>query len=284
MLGASLSFTVMVTLVKLVREDLTAFEIIAWRTVVSLPLAWSVARSAGLVVTDVRTLVARCLLGFSAMVCFFTAAKGLPVTDLALVSKLQPVAIAVIAPLLLGAGERPGPRVFATLVLGMLGCAVLLGPDLGVGPVPQEVRLSFGLVAVAGALFSATAHTMVRKLGATEHPTTVVFWFQAAVLPLSLIGVVVSGVTPTLPSLLQLAQLAGIGVFATLGQLWMTRAYQLDRAARVAAVSYAQPVFAVAIDVVAFSVWPGPNAWVGGALVVVAGLALLVHREDETPA
>lgn len=278
MLGASVAFTVMVTLVKVVREDLSAFEVIAWRSLVSLPLAWMAARQGGLGITARGPLVGRCLLGFSAMVCFFTAAKGLPVTDLALIGKLQPLAIAVLAPLVLGAGERPGRHVWATLALGLCGCIVLLGPELGESPVPADVRLHFGAIAVAAAVFSASAHTLVRRLGATERPAAVVFWFQAAVLPLALIGVVVTGVEPVLPSGERLLQLAGVGGFATLGQLWMTRAYQLDTAARVAAVSYAQPVLAVLIDVAIFGLIPGPNAWLGGALVVASGLWLLVRR------
>ena len=44
--------------------------------------------------------------GFGAMFCFYSAAKGLSVADLSLITKLQPMLVALIAPVLLGSAER----------------------------------------------------------------------------------------------------------------------------------------------------------------------------------
>ena len=43
-------------------------------------------------------MVVRCVLGFGAMTCFFTAAKGLSLADLSILAKLQPIVLAILAP------------------------------------------------------------------------------------------------------------------------------------------------------------------------------------------
>lgn len=274
MVLASLLFTIMVGAVKVAREEMTAFEVILWRCATSLPLAYLLAKQAreSVRVLTPRAMLLRALFGFGAMSCFFTAAKGLTLADLSILSKLQPIVVALAAPLALGVAERSTTRVWLVLGLGLAGCAMIIGPDLAVGSV-------YGLIALAASVLSAAAHIMVRKLGQTERPLAIVFWFQAITLVLALgaIAVTTAELPPIPPSHLW-PWLAGIGVAATAGQVLMTRAYAIDRASVVAAASYAAPLWSVLGDLVAFGVMP--TGWViaGGLLVVGAGVILIFSR------
>lgn len=274
MILATLAFTAMVTLVKLARAELSSLELVFWRSTVAVPLAWMLATPVGLRVSSPRLLALRSVLGFVTMVGYFTAAGGLPLADLTLITKLQPVIVAVLAPLALGAGERAGRRVLLVLLLGLLGCALLVVPELSGGG-------RYGAIALFAAFTSAGAHTCVRRLGSTVHPTAQVFWFQLGVL-------VLSGTTLaltqglTVPDLHIGPHVAGVGAFATIGQWLMAHAYRADRAARVAAASYTAPLFALGVDLLIFATTPGPLAVAGGALIVLAGL-LLVARPGSVP-
>ncbi len=270
MILASLAFTTMVGFVKVARDELSPVEVICWRGVVSVPVTYFLAKQ-GLRIKNKRLLLLRTCLGFAAMYCFFTAAKGLALGDLSIISRFQPIALALLAPLFLGSAERPGRLIWGVLATGIIGCALIIGPELSVGS-------TFGLIALLAALFSATAHLCVRRLGLTEHPVAIVFWFQMGTLVLALaVHAATTGAFLSLPSSAMIGPLLGVGLTASIGQVLMTRAYQLDNAPRVAAASYSAPVFGMLGDVIFFSTIPSPYAWIGGALVVGAGL-LLVFR------
>jgi drug/metabolite transporter (DMT)-like permease len=206
------------------------------------------------------------------MIAFFTAARGLTLADYNLIDKLQPVMIALLAPSVLGAQERSGGKLWVLLVLGLAGCAVLLAPELAMGS-------TLGLWALVGVALSSAAQLCLRALGPTDDARTVVFWFQAgvAILGVAALAATTGNPLPRLPLGL-LPWLVLMGICGTAGQILMTRAYAEERAAVVAAMSYTSPLWAVALDVLLFHTWPDAHALVGGALVIAAGVPLLLQR------
>lgn len=277
MLVAALSFTLMVTCVKVASSELTVFELVFWRGLVSVPVCGLLVGRGSWRIHDRRTFAVRASFGFLAMFCYFSAAAGMAIADLTLVGRLQPVAIALVAPLLVDAAERADHRTWGASLLGVAGCAVLLAPELAGGSVA-------GLFALGAIGASAVAHTMLRRLGRTDSPRAVVFWFQLTVTALAgLMVLLQTGQLPQLPSADALPWVVGVGVCAASGQSFMTRAYQLDRAAVVAAASHASPVFAVIIDVLFFERLPTLPVVVGGSLVMVAALSLVFHQVRSTP-
>lgn len=269
MVVAAFFFSAMIAAVKLARRDLSALEVIAWRGAIALPLAYVAAGRGGLRLDNRRVFLVRVCLGFTAMICFYTAAKGLSVADLSLIAKLQPVVVGILAPLLLGRRERVGWLIWVAMAGGVVGSAVLIGPDLLVGS-------WYGLYAAVAALLSAGAHVSIRLLGRTERSTAVVFWFQAALIMLAVVAtLVVDGRLPRVPAGDLWIPVLATGVFATLGQLAMTKAYQLDQATLVAGASYSGPLWAVLIDVLILDDLPTVTTVAGGALIILSGLAFL---------
>lgn len=279
MMLSTLAFTVMVALVKIAREQLTALEVLCWRGTTSVVLTFVLAARVGFGVRQPGLMFWRVALGFGAMFCYFTAAKGLTLADMAIVGKLQPIWVALLAPLMLGASERGGWLLAVSVVLGLLGTGVLLAPELTVGS-------KFGVYALAGTVLSAGAHIAVRALRTAHRPETIVFWFQlgAATLAAMLLWVT-EGRVPLPPSELW-PHLLGCGVAATAGQLLMTRAYAVAKAPLAAAASYVGPIWGIAGDLMIYGVWPDLSGWLGGALVVASGAVLFTTRgeESDTPA
>lgn len=277
MILGSLSFTTMVGFVKSLRDDLSTVELIFWRGIVAVVLLTLFARPPSFRIENRKLFAARLLLGFFAMSCFYGASKGLALTDLTLISKLQPLLIALGAPVLLGSSERSGPDLWVILAVAFTGTALIVGPDLAIGS-------WYGLVALLGALASSGAHLALRGLGGTESTRAVVFWFQGGLAVVAFVLMTASGGPPTLPDRTLWMPLALVGVTATAGQLFMTRAYALDRAAVVAAAGYSSLLWALLGDVLFFELRPGLTVLVGGALVVAAGLRLVRSTGGASPA
>lgn len=266
MIVAALCFTLMVACVKTARVELSAFEVIFWRSVVGLPLMALGMGDAPWRIRNRRAFAARGSFGVLAMLGYYTAARGLDVADLSLVGRLQPLGVAALAPLAIGQTERSEGRLWVLLGVGLVGCAVLLGPDLAVGN-------GYGLIALGGVAAGAAAHTSLRALGATDDPRSVVLGFQVVALMASGIAVLIQHQgLPALPSLALAPWLVGVGLFALLGQLLMTRAYREDRAALVSAASHISPLWAVLADLLIFGVRPGWNVLLGGGIVLTVAL------------
>lgn len=273
MVIAGLLFTVMIGAVKVARDELSALEVVWWRAAVSVPVVALFAWRRGLKISNKKGIVVRSLLGFGAMSCFFTSARGLSLADMSLISKLQPILVAVIAPLALGASERAQRVVWIVLIIGLTGCALIIGPDLQVGNV-------YGLWALAAAGMSAGAHVTIRALGKTDHAAAIVFWFHVIAASLALTGILITqGELLPMPPASLWPYLVAAGLAATFGQLLITRAYAVDRAAAVAAASYASVIFGFLGDFLVFAEWPTLAAVVGGVLVVGAGLLLIFSKQ-----
>ena len=140
----------------------------------------------------------------------------------------------------------------------------------------------YGLWALGATVASAFAHTFLRSLGKTDKPATVVFWFQGVVTVYAFAALMLFEGGVQLPPQHLWAQLFAIGLVGTGGQIAMTRAYALDRASTVAAASYTSPLFALVGDLFVFALVPSWNGWLGGALVVCAGLLLVLRRSPES--
>jgi len=273
MVLAQVAFTVMVVFVKIAREELSTFEVALWRSVVAIPMLMLMYRNLSWQIRDKKIILLRVVLGFGALCFFFAAAKGLSVADLSLISKIQPILVAILAPILIGSAEKASRQLWGLMALAMVGCMILLAPSL-------EVGSKYGLYAVLAAIFSAHAHIFIRRLR-MEHPGIIVLWFQCGTGILSLLACLLTlGTIPLPPSHLWLP-LVGVGVMATLGQLLMTLAYKRTKAATVAIASYVGPLVAVGADVVAFGVFPTWNVYVGGSIVVLTGVMLLRQTQSE---
>lgn len=288
MILSTVAFAAMLSLVKLARRELGAFEVMCWRAATSVPLAlllvWRSASAGSLRrlfrVQRKALLTARVVMGFCAMSSFYIAARGLSVADISIIHKLQPILIAVLAPWVLGAGERSSRGIWLALVAGIGGSALVLGPELSFGS-------GYAIAALVGTAASAGAHLAVRALGRTERASNIVLWFQLGVLGISVSVLLVRHGAVPLPPAHLVPHLCGIGVAATIGQALMTQAYAVEKASTVAAASYVAPLWGVASDLVIFRTAPEPSVWIGGTLIVAGGLLLLKAtrqiqgREDE---
>lgn len=275
MVAASACLVLMTLFIKQARLQLTGPEVVFWRGLLSLPMLLAALRGSSLRVHNLRLFAVRVAFGFTAMTGYAVAVKGLSMVDIDLVSKLRPLVIAVVAPMVLGRGERPGRGVWTALAIGFAGCFILLAPDVTGGS-------PYAFWAVASMLLSAGAHLCLRGLGPTEQARVIVFWFHAAVAVLSAATIIATGGRLSLPPAGLWPLLLGTAAAASAGQLLMTRAYALDRAPVVAGATYTGIVWSLLGDLLVFGVLPGLNAILGGLLVLASSLWMVLSPSART--
>lgn len=231
MLMASLSFGLMNVSVKFVHQ-MPVSEVVFFRAVVQILLSvvillqlkqspWG---------KNPKLLGLRGLFGSIGLFCYFYTLQVMPLGNAIVIHYLSPILTTLVAVAL--GDEKNHPLSYLFFAICLMGVVVVNG-------VSQDVTLAGVLAGLGGALFSAFAYNTIRRLKNLENPNVVVFYFPLITLPLSLL---VGGLYDDAwrwPVGIEWIWLLMTGVTTQLGQFFMTRAYQSDKASNVSAISYA---------------------------------------------
>ena len=284
MLCANVAFVAMQAVVKSARQSgMHTMEVMFYRTAPGLPVLYWVLRRRGhsLKPEEPADVLIRSLLGSLAMGTNFAAMLWLSLAQFSTLNLLQPVFVALAAPLVLREPLRV--HVWSALPLALAGALVLIVP----GVETREIALGAAFLGLSSALFSAFAQMWVRKATASEPPDRVVFHFAAFVSVLALIIGVPRGDFQALPSseslAVRLLEIAGMAGFGTLGQALMTRAYSLGEAASVSMIAYASILLSMGADLLWWRQSPTLSALFGALLVVLAGVVLVRGERRALP-
>jgi drug/metabolite transporter (DMT)-like permease len=230
-------------------------------------LPWVVRAGRGALRTgDLRGHLVRGLTGVSAVACYFYAIARLRLADAVLLNQSMPLFVPLVERAWLG--EQIPRRLTRVLLLGFAGLVVILHPGSGVFE-------PAALVGLASAALASVAQVAIRRLTRTEPVMRIVVYFG---LIASIAAAPPAVLTWRDPSPQTWALLLLMGVFATVGQLTLTRAYVCAPAARVGPFLYVGPVFAGFLDWAVWDRLPDLRFVAGASLVVVAAtLALRIH-------
>ena len=281
MLAGCAAFAVMGCTAHLLHEE----QHCDWQIIVlaraALPLAFALvlAQIAGvrLVLWRPRTLWVRSLAGSVSMVCTFYALTRLPVAQVLTVTQMFPIWVALLSwPL---AGEAPGRAVWLAVVSAVLG--VVLIHD------PQQAEGNLATVAAAVAsLFTAVALLGLHRLRYLD-PLAIVVHFSAVAL------VCCGAVALTSDRRIPLEQLLAarplwlllvLGVSATAGQLFLTRAFATGSPTAVSVVGLTQIAFALTLDVFLLGKSFHALSLLGLVLIVAPTACLMLFRPAAEPA
>jgi drug/metabolite transporter (DMT)-like permease len=279
MLWSTLFFSVMSILVKWCSRTLPHEEVVFARGVVTLLLSGAALWRAGLSVrgNNTRLLLMRGLAGFVGLNCYFYALAHLPLGDATTLHFLNPVLTTVLASVVMGEKARRTDAL--ALGLSLTGVMLVSPPSFLWGGATRLPLLGV-LAALGGAVASSVAYVIIRKLGETDHPLVVVFYFPLVAVPASVPGLWGHAVVP---SVLEAAALVAVGVVTQAAQVSMTRGLQTERAGAATTVTTLQVVLGYALGALLFGEEIRPAALLGGALVML-GVAVAAYRPRATPA
>ncbi|MEZ5357576.1 MAG: DMT family transporter [Candidatus Zixiibacteriota bacterium] len=266
---ATLFFAFMNTGVKFIGR-IPSHEIVFVRAVVTLIVGYILVRKAGL---DPRgnnkpVLLLRGLTGTVAMVLYFYTVQHMPLASAVTIQYLSPIFTVIIAGLLLKEPPRPIQWLFFLISFG--GVLMVKGFD----PRVSVLDLTLGIFA---AVFSAMAYNFIRKLKNSDHHYVIVFYFSLITVPFVGAYCLYDWVTPTL---FEWAVMIGIGLAVTIAQIYMTRGYQLEKAANISNYNYLGTLYALIIGYFLFDEMFGIPAFVGIGLIIFGVLMSSRYRQS----
>ncbi len=273
MLAAGLAFALMGVFVKLASAHYATAELVFWRALAQMAVAYAMLRHAGVAVRTRRLgmHVHRGVAGFVSLFMFFYSLTELPVATAMTLNYSSPLFLAMLLAVL--ARERPGAKLVGAVLVGFVGVVLLLQPTVAAD------QWWPGVIGLASGAISAIAYWNVRELVRAEEPEArVVFYFGL----FALLGALV-WMAPQpwhAPTGDTWWMLVGVGGLGALGQLAMTRAYGHGSTLVTAALSYSGIVFSSAIGIAWFGDLLPWTSWAGIALIVAAGMLAVRLRPD----
>ena len=267
MVLSALFFSLMSLTVKVAGARLPTMELVLARGVIVSLLAGAdlARRRVPLHGGQTALLLARGLVGFLALACFYYSVVHLPLAEATLIHFTNPVFTALIAAAFLG--ERLRPRELALALVGLAGVVLVVNP----AGLPGQALPTLPVVSsLTAAVLAAIAYTLVRHLRSHD-PMLVVFSF-AGVTSLAALPWTVP--VFVLPRGSEWAVLLAVGVSTFLGQLFLTLGLQRERAGRAMTVGYVQIVFATIWGILVFGQRPGVATLLGATIIVGSTLVL----------
>jgi len=271
MIAAVACFSLMDAGMKQLALSYPSLQVTFLRGAASLPfvLVWVLATAGprSLVPRRWGLHLLRGVLGMVMIGCFVFALRDLPLSTAYSIYFVAPLIIAALSVPLLG--ERVGPRRWVAIGIGLLGVIVVLRPGVdGFISIP-------GLMVLVAATAYAVAAITVSLLTRTDTSQSMVVWF----LVIMGIGAGALAWPEWVPMQLADAPLvAGMGLAGALGQIALTRAFQLGEASMIAPLEYTGLVWVIGWDLLFWQQLPDAWTWSGAAIIVASGLYLL-HRE-----
>jgi drug/metabolite transporter (DMT)-like permease len=209
----------------------------------------------------------RSIAGSVSLICSFYALTRLPLADSLTLIHLTPLWLAVLSWAILR--DPPSGQDVLALVLGLLGIVLLFQPYLTTGGVAF-------VVAVLGSVASAFAMVGLHRLrGVSTWAIVTHFSFLSSVLTFGCWTAVSGDVTATEWDPGTLLLLLAVGLFGTVGQFCLTKAYACGHPARVGLVGLTQVAFGVALDILIWGRAFTLSSLVGIALIVTPAVWLI---------
>lgn len=264
MLISTMAFSVMQLCVKFL-QHLPTHELILFRSAISLilSLAYLLPKGINPLGNNRKFLLLRGIFGVTALSLFFITLQKLPLASAVTVQYLSPVFTAIIAIFLLG--EKMKRIQWFFFALAFVGVALLKGFD-------ERISLFYLGLGLLSAFFAGAAYNCIRMVKDTDHPLVVVFYFPLIATPIMLVLSYYDWVSPIGWDWMWILLL---GVFTQIGQVFMTKALQVEKANVVTSLKYLGSIYALGFGYFLFG---ETYDWVSlvGIVLIVAGVVLNV--------
>lgn len=260
------------TFIRRLSMELHPFEVAFFRNLFGTPIlaillvkyGWGLFRT-----NQIRIHFVRSLGHVGAMMMFFVAIAITPLATTNALSFTAPLFAAILAMLFLGEVFRW--RRWGALAIGFAGTLVILRPgiiEVGTGPL---------LILAASSLWGVILVVM-KALGRSDPPPTMVAYMVVFMTPLSLIPALFHWQWPNLE---QLALMALMGLVGTAGHLTLTQALRLADTAVVVPIDFFKLVWATLFGYLFFAEVPDIFTWVGGVMIFAGATYLAIRERSE---
>jgi len=269
-LTATLFFTLMNIGVKYI-NNIPAYEIVFFRALVSLIVCYGMVKQKKIHPwgNDKKNLLLRGVFGTLGLTMYFYTIQQMPLASAVTIQYLSPIFTIIIAGFMLK--EYPRPIQWLFFLLSFSGVIMIKGFDSRILPIDV-------VIGVTAAICSGFAYNYIRKLKESDHPLVVVLYFPLVTVPVVGTYTIFHWVQP---QFMEWMILLAIGLATTFAQIYMTKAYQLEKAANVSNFNYLGSVYALIVGFFIFGETIGLLGLIG-MMVIFIGVLLSAKFRTKT--
>lgn len=241
-----------------------------------LVVAWAISAGVSLVFWRPGVLWLRSISGSLSLVSTFFALSRLPAPEVFTITNMFPLWVAILSwPML---GERPALSTWIGVLCGVVGVFVLHPPTFLLhAPTLHDWPV---LVAIFASISTAFAMLGLNQLKHIDTRAVVVHFSLTAFVFSTGAYFLFDRPQPTQePHLFALAMMVGTGVTATVGQMFLTKAFTTGTAAKVAVVNLAQIPMTLVLQMMFLNYQLDAQKLFGMALVVGPTAWLMLQQE-----
>ncbi|WP_137387796.1 DMT family transporter [Rhodoligotrophos defluvii] len=281
-IASTVMFTAMISCIKAVSSTIPAGEAVFFRSFFALVPILPVLIYRRQLMTALTTRHyfshwTRGLVGVASMGTWFIAIGLLPLPEAFALGYASPLIAVVLAVVMLG--ERVRIFRWAAVIIGFGGIVLVVWPSLTLLQSGQlEFRAGLGAICALGSsFFAALAVILVRKLITIEKTPAIVLHFSVNSSLLALLTLPFGWVWPT-PWEATLLVLAGL--LGGIGQILLTECYRHADTSTIAPFDYLSMLWGLVFGYVLFGDVPTVNVLVGAAIIIAAGLAIVLRERQ----
>ncbi len=264
-------FSVHDAAIKWLVETLPVWEVIFFRSIVIVVITLAFGRTkllARAVATPMKApLLLRASLTFTAWLCYFTAARSLPLGQLTVLYFAAPIVVTLLAQPLLG--ER------VTLYRGLAVGTGFVGVLVAANPGGVSFGLPTFLTLIAAGLWGYGI-ILMRQVARRESSLLQMLFANSSFSVAAGAMCLIEWRTPD-PG--RLALLLALGVVGGLGQFLLFESARRAPATVMATVEYTSLLWAFLLGFLVWGDIPGVAVFVGASLILGAGLLLVVTEQ-----
>jgi len=285
LLGAAF-FATMGVCVKFGSQHFNSAELVFYRGIVGLVFLAIIAKQQKVSLRTQYPVMHlwRSAIGVSSLSAWFYAIAHLPLATAMTLNYMSSVWIAafIVGGSLVNWNPQDGRSPWSQGPLALSVIAGFAGVVMMLRPTVEQNQIFAGLIGLMSGFAAAFAYMQVMALGRLGEPEArTVFYFAIGTTVAGLIGMGFAGVSEW--NWEHSVWLLPVGIFASLGQLCMTRAYSHGATLVVANLQYSGIVFAALYSLLLFGDDIPLIGWAGMALIVVSGMTATLLRARAAP-
>lgn len=180
--------------------------------------------------------------------------------------------------------ERMSKAAWFGLILGFLGILVIFRPSI-------HFNWQNNIMGLMNGILSASAYLAVSELKKYYDTRAIVLVFLSWGVLLPLISMILGMFyyTPSLnfllaqyktPQIHHIFDIFAVGISALIGQLFATKAFGIEKAGIVSAISYSNVVFSIILGILIGDTFPDGLTFLGMAMIISSGLIISLNKKE----
>lgn len=272
MILSALSFSVMQIIVKISSANIPLMEQVFSRNFITLLISLTVMIKNKERIfphkNNIIAIILRAIFGYLGVVTFFYATNNMLLADASVLQRTSPFWATLFAFII--SKEKVLKIQWFALIIAIIGSIFIIKPKM-------NSNLTTSLIALSAAIFAGIAYAIIGSLKGKESNSLIIFYFSLISCMLSLIYFK----SFVVPNLYDLIALILIGIFAGLGQFFLTVSYKKAPVSTVSIFNYSGVIFSYLFSVFILNEILDAYSIFGTILTVLAALMVYFYRKKE---